>query len=42
MSEKIGGVKGLRLDEDFMELEWVSCFFDSLMYFRLVCCCVIL
>lgn len=32
MSEKIGGAKGSRLDEDFMELERVSSFLDGLMY----------
>ena len=37
MSEKIGGAKGSRLDEDFMELERVSCFLDSLMHLRLAC-----
>jgi len=32
MSEKIGGAKGSRLDEDFVELERVSSFLDGLMY----------
>lgn len=41
MSEKIGGAKGSRLDEDFMELERVSGFLDSLKYLRLACCCAI-
>lgn len=41
MSEKIGGAKGSRLDEDFVELERVSSFLDSLMYLhnRLVFSC---
>ena len=32
MSEKIGGAKGSRLDEDFVELERVSSFLCSEMY----------
>ena len=41
MSEKIGGAKGSRLDEDFMELERVSFSLDSLMYLhnRPAWCC---
>ena len=34
MSEKIGGAKGSRLDEDFVELERVSSFLDGLMYLQ--------
>lgn len=32
MSEKIGGVKGIELDEEFVEMERVSCFIGFLFY----------
>lgn len=32
MSEKIGGVKGTELDEEFVEMERVSCFIGFLVY----------
>lgn len=32
MSEKIGGVKGIELDEEFVEMERVSCFIGFLVY----------
>lgn len=38
MSEKIGGAKGTELDEEFVEMERVSCFTGLSAYIQLILC----